>query len=113
MRKVNLGRAGFGAKLDVLTLTGLGAKKRKRKVTGLWEELYRDRGGFPTVNGMKKRKKKKRKCVAWKPVGTGCDCKPVCASYTSPKKGMSKKRATAKCESKCKTRTRTKRKRRK
>ena len=75
-----------------MTLAGY-AKARE----GMWEQVYSGKGGF------RKKGKAKRKCVSWKPVGKGCDCKPQCASFTSPSKGVSKKKAVSQCERKCKT----------
>jgi len=98
---------GFGEKLDVITLNGMGARVDvDDEPRGLWNRVYKRRGGFPKLNGMKKR------CVAWKPVGKGCDCQPRCASFTDPSKGTTKKRAAASCKRKCKTKSRKKRGRR-
>ena len=85
-------------KLDVITLSGMGRP-------GLWSEVYKTRGGFP------KRKRMERKCIAWKTVGKGCSCRPVCASFTDRKKGTSKRAAVAKCDTQCKTRRHKSRKR--
>jgi len=94
---------GLGANLDVMTLSGYHGHG-----TGLWREVYGE-NGFPKSKA--KRKKKKPKCVAWKPVGKGCDCKVVCASTTSKKKGTTKKKAEKACKKKCNSSTRKKRRR--
>jgi hypothetical protein len=93
---------GLGANLDVMTLSGY-----HQRGVGLWREVYGE-NGFPKS---KAKRKRKPKCVAWKPVGQGCDCKPVCASTTSKKKGTTKKKAEKACKKKCKTSTRKKRRR--
>lgn len=100
--RVPIHNRGVGANLDVMTLAGYHAGNG-----GLWSEAYRDKGGFSS------KKKTKKKCIAWKPVGKGCDCKPVCASYTKRSKGVSKTKAREACERKCSTkRRRTKSRRR-
>lgn len=91
-------RPGLGAHLDVITLRGM-----RRREKGLWERAYEGRGGYPSKERLKK------KCIAWKTVGKGCDCRPACASFTDPKKGTSKKAAEAKCQSRCKTRKKRRR----
>ena len=93
-RPVSTHSRGVGANLDVMTLSGYRAGSR-----GIWKEVYSGQGGFP----------KKKKCVSWKTVGKGCDCKPQCASFTTRSAGVSKKKAVSQCERKCKTKKRKKR----
>ena len=98
-RKVPIHDPGLGSNLDVMTLSGYGQRRK-----GLWQEVYGGKKKYPKLNGTKK-----KKCVSWKTVGKGCDCKPVCASFTSRGKGTSKKKAVSQCERKCKTKKRNKR----
>lgn len=91
-RRVRIGSEGYGANLDVITLSGLdgcgcglsGAKKPR----GLWSEVYGRKGiGWPAPGA---------KRVSWKPVGKGCKCRPRPSSS-----GVSKKEATRTCKKRC------------